>query len=193
LCTHRRDSSKKLTDVEVTSGKDLENIWKWNATQYQPVNASPHELISETVVRQPTAPAICAWDGELSYGQLEDITTSLAFHLLDLGVNSATTVPLVFEKSMWTAVAELATMKTGAAAVAMDSTQPEARLTSIVSQIDCKIILSSWQNRDMAHRLAKGAPVVILDKANSEKWLPDHTRKLPSVDPSSQLCLIFTS
>ena len=33
LCAHRRESSKLLADVDVTSEQDVQDIWKWNETQ----------------------------------------------------------------------------------------------------------------------------------------------------------------
>jgi non-ribosomal peptide synthetase component F len=193
LCAHRRESSKLLADVDVTSEQDVQDIWKWNETHYESVNVCPHELISKTVRRQPDAIAICAWDGNFSYRQLEDLSDRLAFHLLDLGVKSTMILPLVFEKSKWTAVAQMATMKAGAAVVVMDPVTPQARLSSIVSQIDSRMILSSKQSHDLADNLVKDASVIVIDEENSEKWAPRPSHELPTVDPSSQLFLIFTS
>ena len=49
---------------------------------------------------RPVAQAIFAWDGDLIYGQLDNLSTRLAHHLLHLGVGPGTLVPLCFEKSM---------------------------------------------------------------------------------------------
>lgn len=193
LCGHRQESTKFLADVVVTSEQDIQDIWQWNGTQYESVNVCPHELISETVRRQPDATAICAWDGDFSYRQLEDLSDRLAFYLLDLGVDSTMILPLVFEKSKWTAVAQMATMKAGAAAVVMDPVTPQARLSSIASQIECRFILSSKQSHDRAGNLVQDAMVIVVDTENSDKWVPHSSRKLPTVDPSSLLFLIFTS
>ncbi|KAK1913072.1 hypothetical protein P3342_005008 [Pyrenophora teres f. teres] len=54
---------------------------------------------------RPNAPAIFAWDGELTYGELDALSTKLAGHLTQLGVKPEDVVPLCFEKSMWTLVA----------------------------------------------------------------------------------------
>ena len=84
-------------------------------------------------------------------------------------------------------------MKAGAAVVVMDPVTPQARLSSIVSQIDSRMILSSKQSHDLADNLVKDAIVIVIDEENSEKWAPHPSRELPTVDPSSQLFLIFTS
>lgn len=73
---------------------------------------------------------MCAWDGELTYGQLDQCATLLEGHLVSsgFGVGPGAIVPLYFEKSMWVPVAIIAVMKAGAAFVALDPTLPQHRL-----------------------------------------------------------------
>jgi hypothetical protein len=59
-------------------------------------------------------------------------------------------------------------MKTGAACVAMDMTQPESRLRSIIRQLDPRFLLSSVNNEALARRLCD-ADVVILDQTHVMK------------------------
>ena len=154
----------KLADICTVSEQDLQDIWGWNATVPKAVEAYVHDLIADRARKQPEAPAICAWDGELTYGELDALSTRLAYRLVELGVTPGQIVPLCFEKSIWTPVAMLGVMKAGAASVALDLALPEERLRVIVGQVIPSIIVSSAANKMMAHRLADNHMVVVAEK-----------------------------
>ena len=107
------DPEQTLTEIEMVTQQDLEEIWEWNSTVPAPVERCVHEMIEERAQAQPSAPAVCAWDGELTYGELDQLATRLAGRLVDLGVGPDMLVPLCFEKSMWTTVAMLGVLKAG--------------------------------------------------------------------------------
>lgn len=94
--------------------QDLCEIWTLNADQLKPVEACIHHLILERTKEQPDAPAICAWDGNLTYRQMDEMAARFAMYLAGRGVGPQVILPLCFQKSMWTAVATLAVMKAGA-------------------------------------------------------------------------------
>ena len=182
----------KLANVETVSEQDLQEIWGWNARVPEAVEACVHDLIAETTRRQPEAPAVCAWDGELTYGELDRLSARLAHHLVGLGVGPEVIVPLCFEKSMWTPVAQLAVIKAGGASFAMDSGQPEERLRMMVQQIKPRLILSSSNNRGLASRLTQHR-VVVVDETHLQDLEVFMDQKLPAVSPSNMLYLVFTS
>ncbi|KAJ4159570.1 uncharacterized protein LMH87_008468 [Akanthomyces muscarius] len=189
LCDEN-NATRKLEDVNVTSQDDLQRIWGWNQTVPETANLCVHDLIQETVKRQPHSPAVSAWDGDFVYAELDGLATKLAFRLTELHV-AGTIVPLLFEKSKWTPVAMLAAMKAGAAFVALDPSQPEERLRTIVAQINATAIISSARNSSFAQNLSS-AENVVLD-SQSSRALKHYKGQLPTVDPSSPLYLIFTS
>ncbi|KAK6087840.1 non-ribosomal peptide synthetase protein [Seiridium cupressi] len=154
-------TTQLVEDIVAVSDKDVGELWNWNASLPKASSECVHSLIGNTIKRQPQAPAICAWDGDLSYSDLDDLSSRLASHLVALGIGPGSIVPLCIEKSMWYPVAALGTMKAGAACVAMDSTQPEARLQSIVQQVDAKFVLSSAGNETLAGRLSAAKAIVV--------------------------------
>lgn len=183
--------NQKVEDVETISSQDLAELWKWNATVPPTISACVHDLIRETMQRHPQDTAIFAWDGSLSYAELDELSSSLSHHLVSLGAGPGMIIPLCFEKSMWYPVAALAVMRSGAACLAMDATQPEARLKSIVQQVSAKIILSSASNESLASHLSD-SQVVIVDKDNiPEHDMPD--TNIPKVRPTDTLYIVFTS
>ncbi|TLD11150.1 hypothetical protein PgNI_05487 [Pyricularia grisea] len=187
--------STKVQDIDLVSPQDLAEMWNWNALVPTAVSKCVHELIEATAHRQPEDCAVCAWDGSLSYSDLEALSRRLALYLVSLGVGPGTTVPLCFEKSMWYPVAALAVMRAGAACLAMDSTQPEARLRSIVQQVNPTLILSSTSTEELASRLSS-ARVLSVDENTMQQFHfsnLDRNLSLPKTSPTDVLYIVFTS
>ncbi|KAF5858059.1 hypothetical protein ETB97_004928, partial [Aspergillus alliaceus] len=188
----RESGGSPVKNVKAVSEEDLRDIWNWNATVPSVVDRCVHDIITARSREQPHAPAICAWDGELTYSELEELSTQLAHHLVGCGVGPNAIVPLCFKKSMWMPVAMLGVMKAGGASVAFDTAQPEGRLSSIVQQLQPDMILSSAANENLARRLG-ARTVLVIDRLNLlERDIPPETC-LPKVDPYSRLYVVFTS
>ncbi|PHH75881.1 hypothetical protein CDD80_1997 [Ophiocordyceps camponoti-rufipedis] len=151
---------KTLAEVAVITPQDIDEIWSWNATVPAPVERCVHDIVEDWVRSQPTAPAVSAWDGDLTYGELGRHSDRLADRLVRLGVGPDMLVPVCFEKSMWTTVAVLGVLKAGGAFILLNSSLPERRLSTIVAQIDGKVIVSSLSNRHLCSRLLPDATIV---------------------------------
>ncbi|KAH0556709.1 hypothetical protein GP486_005501 [Trichoglossum hirsutum] len=103
------DSSQKMSEIETISTADKSEIWSWNSSVPAKVNAFVHRLIEDPVRSHPESPAICSWDGNLTFRELDALSSRLTHHhLAGLGVGLEVMVPLCFEKSMWTIVPMLA-------------------------------------------------------------------------------------
>lgn len=189
----RADRDFRLAHVETLTRQDLEQIWQWNRTVPAASERCVHELFAETVRRQPDAPAVCAWDGDWTYRELDDASTELALGLVGLGIGSESVVTLCFGKSRWMPVAMLAIIKTGAAAVALDTDQPESRLGDIVQKAGSSLILCSAVNQEMARRLSVGHPVMVVSRDTLEELKTTQVETLPVISPSSRLYIAFTS
>lgn len=177
--------------VPSLSHASIEDIWAWNAEVPAAVDDCVHRLVTQRALRRPLAPAVCAWDGELTYGQLDDLSTRLARRLVAAGA-AGSIVPLVFEKSVWMPVAALAVMKAGGASIAMETTQPEERLRGIAAQADSPVVVASLQKSELARRLS--AREVVTVGPDSLETAPETDEcALPAVTPSSVLYVVFTS
>lgn len=141
--------------------------------------------------RLPEGPAISAHDGELTYRQLDNLSTRLAHQLVQYQVQD-TIVPILIEKSAWTPVAQLGVMKAGAASVVLDVSQPEERLHTIIHSVKAQVILTSIANRDAAFRLSSDTPVLAVGD-NQQSQHPGTKIELPSVSSHSRLYIVFTS
>lgn len=186
-------SKLKVSEIETASKEDVTDIWNWNSAVPETVNKCVHELISDTARRQPQAQAVCAWDGNWTYEELDRLSTKLAHYLVSLGVSSQHILPLLFEKSRWMPIAMLGAMKAGAASVAVDTNQPEDRLRSIITQADPIVTLSSVAKQDLSRTLTSAQNVLVNEDGLEAIPLPKGKKTLPAVDPSSRLYLVFTS
>ncbi|KAF7557585.1 hypothetical protein G7Z17_g620 [Cylindrodendrum hubeiense] len=188
------NSSSALTQIDTISDQDLQEISSWNGTPYEDVQDLVHNLISRVVHRMPDSLAVSSWDGELTYRQLDQVSTRLAYRLVELGVGPELIVPLYFEKSMWVPVSAVAIMKAGGAGVMIDCTQPIERASSIFSQVNAKIILTSRTNVKRASQF-EGLQLLVIDEA-SISALPEPGEGLflpQQVQPSNLVYVSFTS
>jgi amino acid adenylation domain-containing protein len=190
-------SDSLVSDITAASTDDLADIWAWNSTLPESVNSCVHEYFTTAVQRQPTATAICAWDGSLTYGELDALSTNLACRLASRDIGPGDIVPLCFEKSMWTPVAMLGVMKAGAASVALDTSYPPSYLEGIVRQAHAHskrhLILSSKSNEELSRRLSAGSSgqeVVFIAETMARGAFKHH---LPTVRPEDLLYVVFTS
>ncbi|KAH6603875.1 hypothetical protein Trco_007321 [Trichoderma cornu-damae] len=183
-----------LAGLDALTTSDYEQLARWNAAVPRTIERCLHDLIAEHSGARPNAPAISSWDGEISYGELDALAEPLAKHLRSAGVREEVIVPLLFEKSKWTAVAVLAVLKAGGAFVLLDPAQPDARLRSIMDTCSAGIVCTSIDFEKRGLGLASqvvvvghGAPVFDLEGLASQF----HT--LPQCNPSSAAYACFTS
>ncbi|EEP79615.1 hypothetical protein UREG_04461 [Uncinocarpus reesii 1704] len=130
-----------VADISIFSDFDNGQILQWNQQYPEVVEATVPQIFAEQVVQHPTALAVDAWDGQLTYFELDRLSTLLAKHLVYLGVGPEILVPLCFEKSRWAIVAQMAVMKAGGACVNLDPAHPLTRLETIVKATRANVLL----------------------------------------------------
>ncbi|KAM5449449.1 NRPS cluster protein [Microsporum audouinii] len=177
---------------------NIDDIWGWNASIPASTEECVHNIVSAMVEKQPQSLAVCAWDGTLTYEQLDNTATQLTVCLIrQLGAGlKGQVIPLCFEKSIWMPVAMLGVMKAGGASVALDITLPTARLKTVIPSLaDPKLIFASRESKQTAKGLGGNETIVIVVDGNQAPDLSAgaKTRLLPSADPSDALMVLFTS
>ncbi|CAG8168762.1 unnamed protein product [Penicillium nalgiovense] len=183
--------TKRIGDVRTLSPRDIEQLGQWNSTVPTPVEMCVHDVIYNNAAAHPEAPAVCAWDGEFTYKQLDEYATRLAWRLKDLHVRPGVVVPICQEKTCWTAVAILAVLKAGGAFTLLSPTLPSDRLAVIGHDLSAPVAISTSQSAPVCHQLA--AEVIIsedLESAQFEKVTP---LPQPSLCPANPLYVVYTS
>ena len=83
----------------MVSSEDVFDIWQWNSEVPDTVEDCVHHLITRTCQKYPQAQAICAWDGDWTYAEIDYLSSQLARHLVSYGVGPEVVVPLCMEKN----------------------------------------------------------------------------------------------
>ncbi|CAG7931910.1 unnamed protein product [Penicillium olsonii] len=188
------DFTKPISTVLELSDVDRSELWQWNKDLPPRADTCIQELISEQVRRNPAAQAICSWDGDLSYEEVERYSTLVAHHLVNLGVKIGQIVPLCFEKSRWTIVGVLGVVKAGGAIVLMDPSQPLERRQTIAEQVNATLIVTSKTHGPFGQKIAPGAQTVVVGQEELDRLAQTVSpTELPVVPTDSILYLIFTS
>nr|POF13490.1 nonribosomal peptide synthetase tes [Quercus suber] len=192
-CEQSGASNISLDDINVCGPLDVEQVLQWNASEQQPtvVNACVHDLISETASKAPQQEAIFAWDGRCTYSELEQMSTDLAAHLHELGVEAESLVPICFEKSMWTVVAMLAIMKAGGAFVPINPDHPLARRQALVSGLKAPLMLASAAQAGVCEGMA--LPVVYVSSSLASDLRGSVVHLGHTSTPASIAYVLFTS
>ena len=175
------------------SDHDLSRIRHWNSIAPPVVDRCVHSIFGEQARRRPDAPAVCAWDGDLTYRELDELSSRIAMHLITIGVEPGMLVALCFDKSVWAVVAMLSVMKAGAACVSLGPGHPLSRLESIIRISKAKFILASRARADLALRLIQSVVVMEHDFVKSLVSARAVSEDLPSVSPNSVAYVLFTS
>lgn len=180
--------------LQASAEDALDQIWNWNAVVSDQIQGTVHDLISE-IAQSTNSLAVCAWDGDLTYPQLDSLADQVAHHLISqMNVAPKSCVPILFHKSKWTCIAMLAVIKAGCSVVALDPSQPDSRLLSILEQVEPFVMISSESNYDRVRSLVReNVTVHRIDDSWSSKPLGSSNIKLPTVSPSDIVYVSFTS
>jgi amino acid adenylation domain-containing protein/non-ribosomal peptide synthase protein (TIGR01720 family) len=182
---------QQAADIATLSPRNQQQINAWNSSTPIGVEDCVHDLFSRVVSRQPSAPAVAAWDGSLSYAELDDVSTRVAMQLVSWGIGPDDLVLLCFKKSMWAIVSMLGVLKAGGACVHLDPAHPPDRRSQIIGDTNAKVLLTSSEE---SHQFeARNQKVLVVDASaidSAPKAYPP-TRQIPS--PSMPAFVIYTS
>jgi len=179
-----------IDSIDFISLSDRKQIFEWNNTDLKSINACVHEVFQRQAIARPNAPAICSYDGNFSYEQLDAFTNQLAYYLHTLGVGTEVMVPLCFGKSAWTIIAMLGVLKAGGVCVALNPQHPKRRLEGIIRDTEAHVVIVAPNYislfEDMVHH------VIAVDTAIFENF-PTQVQSLPVTKPTNSAFVVFTS
>jgi amino acid adenylation domain-containing protein len=185
---------KELSELELLLPQDLDQIREWNSGIPAVVERCIHDIVQERAQADPEAQAVCAWDGELTYRELNELSSYLASHLMNLGVGQDKVVPLCFEKSMWTVVAMLSVLKASGTFVLLDPSLPEGRVQSITQKVQAETTITSKYCQDGLSPFVRQTVVLSKEAMDSFKLqIHRSLSQMPKAVPSGAAYIIFTS
>ncbi|KAK8850994.1 Nonribosomal peptide synthase atnA [Apiospora arundinis] len=143
-----------LSQLELISNSDKMEQLQWNAISPQSnKEACLHTQFAALARKQPTETAIVSHDGTMTYEQLDTASNSLAQELRRKGLGGEKSAALIFEKSQWAIVAQLAVWKAAGVCVPIDPSYPLAQKQTILSSCKAVILLTSTMHLKEAHSL----------------------------------------
>ncbi|PYH31622.1 nonribosomal peptide synthase [Aspergillus neoniger CBS 115656] len=178
-----------VIEIDAVSCSDKETLMRWNTGETIP-DGCAHDAVCEWSRRTPHAPAVCAWDGDWTYEELERCSSLVASQIFAHGLSSGDFVALYHEKSRWTAAGILALFKAGAILITLDPAHPTDRIKDILDQARPRLILTSQSLLDVARNLE--TPVLSVQLAASQP-LPEGWSSLPTISPTLAAYAPFTS
>lgn len=190
LC-NQNDGNKKLSEfrlVDDAAEAELEKLEIGPENVFdrtKPIEA----VISETASRNPDKVAVIYGDEELTYGDLDRISTYIAANLSAMGIGKGDTVGIMIPRSRWMALLPLAVLKTGAAYMPLDPTFPEERLSFMTedAQVNMVLTVEGLANRIMPNFKGEIKDAEHLASENGN-WKPAF-----EADPDSPMVILYTS
>jgi amino acid adenylation domain-containing protein len=137
------NADSPLSEVSVVSDDERELVRGWSvAPEVAGAASLVPGLIAAQATLEPSAVAVVAFDGELSYDELERRGNQLARGLRDLGVTKGQCVGLVAGGSKWLVAGVNAILKSGGAYVPLDRDLPPERLAHVIKEAGISFVLS---------------------------------------------------
>jgi amino acid adenylation domain-containing protein/non-ribosomal peptide synthase protein (TIGR01720 family) len=186
-------SEQTLGDIDLFSNHSHEQVKCWNRALPTTVDRCIHDMIhDQTLGHHQDVPALCAWDANFTYAQMDDLATRLSLYLIERGVKPEIYVPLCFQKSAWMAISMLAVMKSGSAFVPLDYTHPHGRMKNFIDDVHAEFVLCSKESLQKLSGTCKHVIIVDMDLLVSLKYKTE-TFICPTISPDSPAYVIFTS
>ncbi|ATB48375.1 non-ribosomal peptide synthetase [Corallococcus macrosporus DSM 14697] len=131
----------KVVDVDLLSAEER---GKRSPRAPEPAPSLPavHEAIAAQAAKTPTAIAVEAEDGTLTYAALEARANAVAQALVQRGVTPGTLVALAVERSVGMMAGLLGILKAGAAYVPLDPAYPRERLAFMLQDSGARVVLT---------------------------------------------------
>lgn len=168
-----------------------QQYFEWNQTGEPPQAATLLEEIEARIARHPEKTAIIAGDESLSYGELGRRIEQWARLVQHHGVRHGDFVGVALERSIRVLPILLGIMRAGGCYVPLDPEYPADRLSYMVTQTGCRLILAD-------PRVAGKVPVLdgvkaIPTDASSLDELPAASQAMTAVSGDTLAYVIFTS
>lgn len=128
-----------------------------------------HEIITEAKNRYPDCIAVESNAGNITYENLDRISTCLAIHLLKVGVHKYDRVAVLLNKSIEAIIVFLGVLKSGACYVPLDVSAPRERISYILNDAQAKCIVTDFKHLQQAKAVKnKEIDIVVLDDSSNE-------------------------
>ncbi|MBF0414085.1 MAG: amino acid adenylation domain-containing protein, partial [Desulfamplus sp.] len=173
------DPSMPLESLEIIPSEERELVlFGFNQTDIPyPKDRTVTELVEEHAAKYPNDPAVAFEDKFLSYHELNHLANLIAYKLLtDFDLKNEEVVAVIMEKSHFAPVAMFGALKTGAAYVGINLSNPPERIRFILNDANCRVILTdSRVIADKLNGMDDICPII-----NVSEFLSEASAKTPA-------------
>ena len=181
-----------IPNLDLFTLRDWEQIRHWNASMPSKVSSCIHDLMLQHATTSPEAKAICSWDGEMSFAELDQISFKLAQYIVSKGIGPEVLVPICFHKSKYAVITMIAINRAGGAFIPLGPSHPKSRIRAIIEKAEAQIVVTSSELSVMFEDM--GVSVLPI---SSDLWEHEHfigTTVLDGrVKPDNAAFVLFTS
>jgi amino acid adenylation domain-containing protein len=193
LISMPKDSASKIEDLDIVSPEDKAEIGQWNGRMPLVVERCVQDFIREKCTQTPDAPAVCAWDGDLTYREFWDLASGFANYLISRGVGPEVFVPVCLDKSAWAMVTLISILIAGGGYVPLDPSHPTSRHEEILADVDANMILCTPNYTTRYSRVVKTVIPISKETIKAYGSLKASNRGRSPVHPSNMAYALFTS
>lgn len=154
------DPGGKIAELPVISDNEFdEYIHKFNTTGMAwPVDGTIHRLFGTQVKNTPDNVAVEYRDEKLTYRELNDRANRFAARLKERGLTPNGIAAILLERSPGLIISILAVLKAGGAYVPVDTELPGERVRYILTDSQCKIVITDTSNKSLITGWQIGPP-----------------------------------
>ncbi|KEO82562.1 hypothetical protein EL26_14340 [Tumebacillus flagellatus] len=181
-----------VKNLNILTDQELEHLLvTLNQTEHEVPYDTVHQMFELQVERTPDAVAIVCDGHAFTYRELNARANQLAHRLREWGVQKDTLVAVYLERTSDLPPALYGVLKAGGAYVPLDPTYPEERLSAILEDANCPIVLTVRSLRDKLPD--HGARVLCLDEEAQELAARPDGNPEPMTDSHGLMYLLYTS
>jgi amino acid adenylation domain-containing protein len=185
------EPGRRAGDLPILSPAEVRQLLLWNATTVAwPGAPTLPALFAAQADATPDRIAV-RFEGEsLSYRELDERSSRLAWRLRRLGIGPDVVAGVALERSLDLIVALSGIHKAGGAYLPLDLSHPTERLSRLLAESGVRVVVTHGAHRD---RLAERATVVCLDREAESLAAESAARPPLEIDGDNLAYVIFTS
>jgi amino acid adenylation domain-containing protein len=136
----------------------------------------------------PYAPALSSGDDAVTYGELDARSNQIARYLRSIGIGNGSVAGVCLPRTIEMVTALVAIMKSGAAYLPLDSSHPRERISFILEDAGCTLLITTGETSD---RFC--LRTLVLDRDAHLISTMSHSEPISRVTPDQIAYVIYTS
>ncbi|MFL6248540.1 MAG: aminotransferase class III-fold pyridoxal phosphate-dependent enzyme [Thermoanaerobaculia bacterium] len=154
------DPDRPLGDIEIIGQSERAFLTEFNDTSAAYPSESLIDLFEAQVTRTPDNIAVVFEEKELTYRELDQRATDVAYALRERGLGRGDLAGIFLDRSERTVIAILGILKAGATYVPLDLDYPEERTAFMIEDSGCRVVITT---RETAERLPESGRALAVE------------------------------